>query len=69
MASPPKLYFWCEDCGGSGKQSGGDPCPHCKGTGRVALWATGRRRFVRYLTNLPITISLHEHEIIEGYCN
>jgi len=67
MASPPKLYFWCADCGGSGKKSG-DSCPRCNGTGRVAVWATGRRQFLRYLTNLPITISVHERDV-EGYCN
>jgi len=68
MASPPKAYFWCEDCGGSGKKSGGTPCPHCKGTGKVAVWTTGRRRFMRHLTNLPIMVSLPERDI-EGYCN
>ena len=67
MPSPPKLYFWCADCGGSGKKSG-ESCSRCEGTGRVAVWATGRRQFLRYLTNLPITVSLREHDI-EGYCN
>ncbi len=68
MASPPKVYFWCEDCRGSGKQSGGTPCPHCKGTGKVATWTTGRRQFLRYVTNIPITVSLPERDI-EGECN
>jgi PilZ domain len=29
---------------------------------------TGQRRFERYLTNLPITVSLGQRDI-EGYCN
>ena len=68
MASPPSVYFWCEDCGGSAKKSDGTPCPRCEGTGKVAVWTTGRRRFLRHLTNLPITVSLPERDI-EGYCN
>jgi hypothetical protein len=32
-------------------------------------WTTGRqRRFRRYLTDLPLTVSLGEHTL-EGYCN
>jgi len=68
MASPPKVYVCCEDCGGSGKNSDGTACPRCNGTGRMVVWTTGRRRFLRYLTNLPITVGLPQREI-EGYCN
>jgi len=31
-------------------------------------WPTGRRQFRRYLTNLPITVSLRESDL-QGYCN
>jgi len=68
MASPPKLYFWCEDCGGSGKKPDGMPCAGCKGSGRVVVWATGRRQFLRHLTKLPITVSLRKRNI-KGTCN
>jgi len=68
MASPPSVYFWCEDCGGSGKKSAGTPCPRCKGTGKVAVWTAGKRRVPRYLTNLPLTVPFRERDL-EGYCN
>ena len=66
MAFPPKQYVRCEDCGGSGKSSGGTACQRCKGTGK--LWTTGQRRFLRYLTNLHLTVSLSERHV-NGYCN
>ena len=31
-------------------------------------WTTERRRFRRYLTNLPLTVSLGERDL-DGYCN
>jgi len=34
----------------------------------VALWTTGKRRFQRYLTNLPITVRSGERDV-EGICN
>lgn len=68
MTSPPKLYFWCEDCGGSGKKPDGTACAACKGKGRVEVWATGRRQFLRHLTNLPIRVSLRQRNI-KGTCN
>ncbi len=78
MTSPPLGYPSCEDCLGSGKRDDGAPCPRCEGTGTAVReprgpenperWTTGKRRFPRYLTNLPLTISLGERDL-EGYCN
>ena len=78
MTSPPLLYPSCEDCLGSGRKDDGSPCPRCEGTGMEVRephglenrerWTTGKRRFPRYLTNLPITVSLGEGAL-EGYCN
>lgn len=34
----------------------------------MAVGTTGQHRFPRYLTNLPVTVSLRERSI-EGYCN
>jgi len=67
MASPPKIYFWCPDCGGSGKQSGGASCARCQGTRRVEMWITGRRRFARYPVNLPIIFTVRERHLA-GKC-
>ena len=80
MGSSSLGYTPCEDCHGRGKKSDGTPCPNCRGTGLVAVptpprlengenkWTTGKRRFPRYLTNLPLTVSLRGR-FLEGYCN
>ena len=68
MASPPKIYFWCPDCRGSGKKSPDAPCARCKGTRRVEMWTTGRRRFQRYPASLPVAFTIREHRIT-GKCN
>lgn len=79
MGSSPLGYTSCVDCRGSGRKDNGTPCLHCEGTGMVAVcepdypenqekWTTGQRRFPRYLTDLPITVSLHGRDL-EGYCN
>jgi len=75
----PPGYTSCEDCRGRGRTDDGTPCPSCEGTGMVAVreprnpanpeeWTTERRRFRRYLTDLPLTVSLGERDL-EGYCN
>lgn len=79
MDSPPLGYTSCEDCRGSGKNENGDPCAKCKGTRLVAVvepeypedekkLAARRRRFPRYVTDLPITVNRQEGDL-EGYCN
>jgi len=80
MGSSPLGYTPCEDCRGSGRKDDGSACPNCEGTGMAAVreprdpenpeeWTTGRqRRFRRYLTDLPLTVSLGERDL-EGYCN
>ena len=78
MGSTPLGYTTCEDCRGRGKKDDSAPCPRCEGTGMAVCeprgpenqerWTTGKRRFPRYLTNLPLTVSLGERAL-EGYCN
>jgi hypothetical protein len=80
MGSTPRGYTTCEDCRGRGKKGDGAPCPRCAGTGMVAArewhrpenqeekWTTGKRRFPRYLTNLPLTVTFRGRDL-EGYCN
>ena len=79
MGSMPPGYTSCEDCRRRGTKDDGAPCPSCEGTGTVAVreprdpanpeeWTTGKRRFRRYLTNLPLTVGLGERDL-EGYCN
>lgn len=64
----PKSYTRCGECGGSGNNSGSTRCARCNGAGRVPVWTTGQRRFMRYLTNIPICVRAGERDI-EGYCN
>ena len=64
----------CEDCRGSGKTVNRTPCPHCAGTGKVAVYESGygenhekwvpeQRQFLGYLTNLPLTANLPERDV------
>lgn len=81
MGLSPVGYTSCQDCRGRGRKDNGAPCPNCEGTGIVAVYpceadyqerterrVPERRRFPRYLTNLPITLNLPER-VVEGYCN
>jgi PilZ domain len=79
MGLTPLDYTSCEDCRGSGKKDDGSPCPRCEGTGMMAVgephrpenreekWTTGKRRFPRYRTNLPLTVPFRERDL-EGRC-
>jgi len=39
-----------------------------RGPENLERWTTGKRRFPRYLTNLPLTVTLGGRDL-EGYCN
>ena len=69
----------CEECGGSGRKSDGTTCPNCWGAGLLPVFKeptlsrreapyTERRRFPRYVTDLPVKFLNQEAEEFSGRC-